>query len=140
MGSVRSSALLSLVAGLLLAPAGSAQSPGRQSVNAMCRTPAATGDGVGYRCVSEPTRLQAPDGYAFARESLQGGVSDSAGPEPRCEVQWSDEVVLAPGGSVQQPRLLTVRASASSQRGYGRRGPGWTECTYTVDVVPYALQ
>jgi hypothetical protein len=140
MGSVRSLFLLLLVGGLLLAPASRAQAPAPQSISAMCRTPAATGDGVGYRCVSEPTRLQAPDGYAFAPESLKGGVADSAGPEPRCDVQWSEEVALAPGSAARQPRLLTVRASASSQRGYGRRGPGWTDCSYTVDVVPYTPQ
>jgi hypothetical protein len=129
------SATLLLAAGPL-----AAQSPPPQTVGAMCRTPAATGDGTGYRCVSEPSRLEAPEGFAFRQDSIVGGVADSAGPEPRCDLAWADYVATGPGEGNRQPRRLAVRASASSQRGYGRRGPGWTDCRYTLDLVPYTPQ
>jgi hypothetical protein len=93
-----------------------------------------------FHCASEHTQVQAPPGFAFVQASLTGGIADSGGTKPACEVEWTEFVALAPGAETTQPRVLTLRARASSQRGYGRRGPGWANCSYTVQLVPYAAQ
>ncbi len=132
---IRQAILLAMIA--LLAPRVLAQDPPPQTISAMCRTPSATGDGGTFQCASESSQLVAPEGFAFARETLDGGIDDSGGPKPACEVEWTEMVALAPGSDIQQPRVLTLRARANSQRGYARRGPGWATCSYTVQLVPY---
>ncbi len=124
----------------LLAPQAYAQVPPAQTISASCRTPSATGDGTVFQCGSERAQLQAPPGFAFAQASLNGGLVDSGGTKPACEVDWAELVPLSPGSDSKQPRVLTVRATAASQRGYGRRGPGWATCEYSVQLVPYAAQ
>ncbi len=135
---LRPTILAALIA--LLAPQLHAQEPPLQSINASCRTPSATGDGTVFQCGSERAQLQAPAGFAFEQASLDGGLVDSGGTKPACEVDWTDLVPLSPGSDSKQPRVLTVRATAASQRGYGRRGPGWATCEYTVQLVPYVAQ
>ena len=73
-------------------------------------------------------------------DPLSGGLVESGGTKPACEVEWTEFVPLSVGSESTQPRVLTVRARANSQRGYGRRGPGWATCEYTVKLVPYAAQ
>ena len=125
---------------VVLAPQAHAQAPPAQTISASCRTPSATGDGTVFNCASEHGRLEAPPGFAFAQASLNGGLVDSGGTKPDCEVEWTEFVPLAAGSDSKQPRVLTVRARANSQRGYGRRGPGWATCEYSVQLVPYAAQ
>lgn len=125
---------------VLLAPQAHAQEPRVLTINASCRTPSAMGDGAVFHCGSERAQLLAPPGFAFAQASLSGGLVDSGGTKPACEVDWTDLVPLSPGSDSKQPRVLTVRATAASQRGYGRRGPGWATCEYTVQLVPYAAE
>lgn len=125
---------------VLLAPQAHAQEASVQTISASCRTPSAMGDGAVFHCGSERAQLQAPPGFAFAQASLSGGLVDSGGTKPACEVDWTELVALSPGSDSKQPRVLTVRATAASQRGYGRRGPGWAKCEYTVQLVPYAAQ
>ena len=124
----------------LLAPQAHAQEAPAQTISASCRTPSAMGDGAVFHCGSERAQLQAPPGFAFAQASLSGGLVDSGGTKPACEVEWSEFVDVPPGSDSKQPRVLTVRAQAASQRGYGRRGPGWATCEYTVQPVPYGAQ
>ena len=124
----------------LLVPQAHAQAPPAQTISASCRTPSATGDGTVFNCASEHGRSEAPAGFAFVQASLNGGLVDSGGTKPACEVEWTEFVQLSPGSESKQPRVLTVRARANSQRGYGRRGPGWATCEYSVQLVPYAAQ
>jgi len=126
----------------LLAPQAHAQAspPPAQTISASCRTPSATGDGTVFNCASEHGRLEAPSGFAFVQASLNGGLADSGGTKPDCEVEWTGYVPLSAGSDSKQPRVLTVRARANSQRGYGRRGPGWATCEYSVQLVPYAAR
>ena len=131
---VLSIALLSIA---LLAAQVHAQEPPVQTLSASCRTPSTMGDGAVFHCGSEYTQLQAPPGFAFVQASLAGGLVDSGGTKPTCEVEWTELVPLSPGSDSKQPRVLTVRARAASQRGYGRRGPGWATCEYKVKLVPY---
>jgi hypothetical protein len=124
----------------LLAPQAHAQEPPAQTIRASCRTPSAMGDGTVFNCASEQARLEAPPGFAFAQASLSGGLVESGGTKPACEVEWTEFVPLSVGSESTQPRVLTVRARANSQRGYGRRGPGWANCEYSIQLVPYAAQ
>jgi len=124
----------------VLALQADAQEAQVQTINASCRTPSAMGDGAVFHCGSERAQLQAPPGFAFVQASLSGGLVDAGGTKPACEVEWSEWVPLSPGADSKQPRVLTVRATAASQRGYGRRGPGWATCEYKIQLVPYAAQ
>ena len=74
------------------------------------------------------------------RHRSTAGLVDSGGTKPDCEVEWTEFVPLAAGSDSKQPRVLTVRARANSQRGYGRRGPDWATCEYSVQLVPYVAQ
>jgi hypothetical protein len=123
----------------LLAPPAHAQEPPAQTISATCRTPSAMGDGTVFTCTSEHVRLEAPPGSAFVQASLSGGLVDSGGTKPACEFEWTEFVPLSAGSDNKQPRVLTVWARANSQRGYGRRGPGWANCRYSVQLVPYAV-
>ena len=123
---------------VLLALQASAQTLPPQTANAMCRTPSSTGDGAVFQCASEVAQLTAPAGFAFAQATLKGGIVGSGGPKPVCEVEWSQFVAVPADSASTQPRILTLRARANSQRGYGRRGAGWANCSYTVQLVPYA--
>jgi len=112
----------------LLAPPAHAQAPPAQTISASCRTPSATGDGTVFNCASEHSRLQAPDGFAFAQSSLNGGLVDSGGTKPDCEVEWTEYVPLSAGSDGKQPRVLPVRARANTPRAHGRSAPGLASC------------
>ncbi|MES2858145.1 MAG: hypothetical protein V4704_03080 [Pseudomonadota bacterium] len=134
---LRLAIMLLAMAMALPAPQANAQAPPSLTISATCRTPPASGDGGTFQCTSESARLLAPAGFAFVRATLDGGFVESGGPKPACDVEWTELVALSPGSDQKEPRVLTLRARANSQRGYGRRGPGWANCSYSVQLVPY---
>lgn len=102
-------------------------------IAAECTTKATGLDGARNACDSEITTLTAPQGYAFVKETLQGGEISGNGSEHECHVNWQDNVAVIPGTQKTLHGVVTLQAHARSPQGHFS-GRGWAKCTYIVEI------